>query len=208
MHPGVTPAISAVITVPWVRGSILGLRFGTPVPTQVRLCYHPQHDHWLEFADGTRADVVASRFPDEIRQARIEMMTSYSRRESITTTFRRRKSEVTAKPTTTSVEARPRLLREGTSQMTATEAIRRAARGGTVAPAETAVEPAAEPTPAAADEPAAADDPFEVFDRFSAPAGPPPKGVTTSSVFAADRDQTTRRIRALRAARLRDPGAP
>ena len=87
MKPTIIPVISAVITIPWVRGSsVLGLRFATPIPTQIRLCYHPEQDHWLEFTDGTRADVVASRYPEEIRQARLEMMTSYHRREVISST--------------------------------------------------------------------------------------------------------------------------
>lgn len=202
MNLAIVPAISTVITLPWVRGSVLGLRFGTPIPTQVRLCYHPQHDHWMEFSDGTRADVVASRFPEEVRQARLEMMTSYQRREVISSTYHRRKSEASSKPVTDH-ESRPRMLREGISQMTSTEAIRRAAAAKAIR--TTGVPPSgseAQAGAAAAPESAAEADPFEVFDQFSKPQTPPQAAVRASSVFAARTDETTRRINALRASRL------
>lgn len=198
MNQAIVPAISEVITLPWVRGSVLGLRFGTPIPTQVRLCYHPQHDHWLEFSDGTRADVVASRYPEEIRQARLEMMKSYQRREVISSTYHRRKSEAAIRPPTDS-DARPRFLREGMSQMTSTEAIRRAAAGGAVQ-AEGAPASGTETEPGAG--PAAATNPFEVFDQFSEPPAPPQPADTPSSVFRSKTDLTTRRLNALKASRL------
>lgn len=198
MNQAIVPAISVVITLPWVRGSVLGLRFGTPIPTQVRLCYHPQHDHWLEFSDGTRADVVASRYPEEIRQARLEMMKSYQRREVISSTYHRRKSEAAIKSPTDS-ESRPRFLREGMSQMTSTEAIRRAATGGAIQ-AEGAPASGTEAEPGAGS--AAVANPFEVFDQFSEPPAPPQPTDTPSSVFRAKTDLTTRRLNALKASRL------
>jgi hypothetical protein len=198
MNQANPPDISAIITVPWVRGSVLGLRFGTPIPTQVRLCYHSEHGHWLEFSDGSRADVVASRFPEEIRLARLEMMTSFQRRQVITDAYRRRKSEVIAKPSTER-ESRPQILRPGISQMTSTEAIRRAS-GATVSPVPV-VPPAADPLVA---DPSAAN-PFEVFDQFNEPVAPPPPAVTQSSVFAVKTDRTAKRLEALRSARQNPP---
>jgi len=182
----ITPDISIVITIPLVRSGVFGLRFGTPIPTQIRLCFHAQHGHWLEFSDGSNADDVANRFPEEIRAARVDMMTAYHKRESITAIHRQRKSEELAKPPTHH-EPRPQILRDGLSQMTSTEAIRRAA----------AVKAPAHQTPA---DSTAHENPFDIFDQFNEPLTPPPVSTTPSSVFSAKVNVTTRQLKAGKAA--------
>lgn len=83
------PLVSTIISLSWARTRMLGMKFGTPIPTMVRVCYHPAAGHWLEFLDGDDADAVAQAYPDEIRQARLEMMQLAERRDHITATFRR-----------------------------------------------------------------------------------------------------------------------
>lgn len=92
------PLVSTMISVNWARTRMLGMKFGTPIPTMVRVCYHPDAGHWLEFMDGTDADAVAQEYPDEIRQARLEMMQLSQRRDHITTTFRRQAQYPTPLP--------------------------------------------------------------------------------------------------------------
>jgi hypothetical protein len=77
---------------------MLGMRFGTPIPTLIRICYHPDAGHWLEFMDGTDADAVAQEYPDDVRRARVEMMQLAEQRGNITTTFRRKTQPPTPPP--------------------------------------------------------------------------------------------------------------
>jgi hypothetical protein len=104
-------SISTMITVPFVRPKVLGVRFGTPIPTQVIIFCHPTEGFRLEFVDGSSAEEVAKLFPEVVLEARLELMRTLKKRAGITTSFHKRATQIL--PPVQAIEPLPRFLREG-----------------------------------------------------------------------------------------------
>jgi hypothetical protein len=103
-------SISTMITVPFVRPKVLGVRFGTPIPTQVIIFCHPTEGFRLEFIDGSSAEEVAKLFPEVVLEARLELMRTLKKRAGITTSFHKRATQIL--PPVQATEPLPRFLRE------------------------------------------------------------------------------------------------
>lgn len=103
-------SISTIITVPFVRPKVLGVRFGTPIPTQVIIFFHPTEGFRLEFIDGLSAEEVAKLFPEVVLEARLELMRTLKKRAGITTSFHKRATQIL--PPVQAIEPLPRFLRE------------------------------------------------------------------------------------------------
>ena len=103
-------SISTMITVPFVRPKVLGVRFGTPIPTQVIIFCHPREGFRLEFIDGSSAEEVAKLFPEVVLEARLELMRTLKKRAGITTSFHKRATQIL--PPVQAIEPLPRFLRE------------------------------------------------------------------------------------------------
>ena len=105
-----TSSLSTIITVPLVRAKVLGVRFGTPIPTQVKIICHLTEGYRLEFIDGSSAEEVAKLFPELVLQARLELLRTLKKREGITTSFHKRNTQLLAPIHI--MEPPPRFIRE------------------------------------------------------------------------------------------------
>ena len=224
-------SISTIITIPFVRPKVLGVRFGTPIPTQVKIFCHLTEGFRLEFIDGSSAEEVAKLFPEVILEARLELMRTLKKRAGITTSFHKRATQIP--PTVQEAEPLPRFLREAKAVDDARVLVRSAVpslpTARSILPLPIA-QPAAslpiakpvgrlpiaqsiaQPTDCAPQHDLGANfisatGHFSIFDHLIEPAeanaaASPSIGATSSTVFALY-EKTPRRLAALRAARQR-----